>query len=574
MNRLIALVSLTLLAGSASAGSIYRIVLTDDATGDGRSVAATYGGTVEQQIDETTLDVSVPDSRVPLISRDPRVRHFAPAPAAEPRIGTNGWAAGMTYAYDAAGNVTQIGADTFAYDDVDRIVSGTVTGHKRKYEYDAFGNRTKCEDVTSGGDCQAVTIASATNRISLATYDETGNLTQFGAKTYTYDAVGMLKRDTAAPQTREYLYTADDERIAVIAGSTWNWTLRGFDGKVLREMTSTAAANGTHGNWQWVRDYVWRDGLLLSSVQPSGASTLTLHYHLDHLGTPRLVSNTAGTLIGTHDYFAFGTELGGNPSENPASRLKFTGHERDTFGAPSEPLDYMHARYYSAQWGRFLSVDPLRWIDLQNGSREERQQFREFIANPQNFNMYAYVSNNPMNRTDPRGLKGCQAGDKTFSDCTMTIVYDPKTSQGMLTVTGQNKGDKEATVLLTSSVVVGGDGHVTPTGTFTASVWEKDHVSTKYGSAADTPWSKTLLGGNAFGPYQLHIKELDSRGIYIHGTMGPRWSPTTWGNRIFLSPTSHGCVRMCNADIFSLHDMMPNPRGNKIIISNQPEPED
>jgi hypothetical protein len=56
---------------------------------------------------------------------------------------------------------------------------------------------------------------------------------------------------------------------------------------------------------------------------------------------------------------------------------------------------------------------------------------------------------------------------------------------------------------------------VTPTGTFTATVWEKDHVSTKYGNAANTPWSKTALGGNAFGPYQLHMKELDSRGIYI-----------------------------------------------------------
>jgi hypothetical protein len=137
-----------------------------------------------------------------------------------------------------------------------------------------------------------------------------------------------------------------------------------------------------------------------------------------------------------------------------------------------------------------------------------------------------------------------------------------------------NQGDRNPTVLLTSSVVVGGDGHVTPTGTFTATVWEKDHVSTKYGNAADTPWSKTALGGNAFGPYQLHMKELDSQGIYIHGTMGPGWSPVTWGNSIFLSPTSHGCVRMCNRDDIALRDMMPNPSGNKVIIRTQQEPED
>ena len=104
-----------------------------------------------------------------------------------------------------------------------------------------------------------------------------------------------------------------------------------------------------------------------------------------------------------------------------------------------------------------------------------------------------------------------------------------ETSKGTLVVTGMNKGDKSPTELLKMDVVVGGDGHVTPTGTFTAKSWEKDHVSTLYGSAANTPWSKTVLGGNAFGPFQLHIKELDSRGIMIHGTMGPGWSPTTWG---------------------------------------------
>ncbi len=152
------------------------------------------------------------------------------------------------------------------------------------------------------------------------------------------------------------------------------------------------------------------------------------------------------------------------------------------------------------------------------------------------------------------------------------MVYDQKTSKGTLTVAGENKGDKSPTTLLTTSVVVGGKDHITPTGTFTASYWEKDHVSTKYGRWADTPYSKTTFGGNAFGPYQLHIKELDKRGIYIHGTMGPRWSPTTTFNNL-VSPSSHGCVRMCNLDNVRLHDMMPEPGGNKINISAA-KPED
>jgi hypothetical protein len=64
--------------------------------------------------------------------------------------------------------------------------------------------------------------------------------------------------------------------------------------------------------------------------------------------------------------------------------------------------------------------------------------------------MYAYALNNPLRYTDPTGMSGCQAGDKTFSTCTITITYDPKTSQGTLVVTGQNQGDKSPTTLLTT----------------------------------------------------------------------------------------------------------------------------
>jgi hypothetical protein len=217
--------------------------------------------------------------------------------------------------------------------------------------------------------------------------------------------------------------------------------------------------------------------------------------------------------------------------------------------------------------GRWITPDPLPWINWQHSDKkEERQKFVEYLMNPQNLNQYTYVDDNPESRDDPTGMEGCQAGDKKFSTCTITVVYNKKTSEGTLTVTGQNKGDKNPTVLLKADVVVGGDGHVTPTGKFTASVWEKDHVSTKYGSLANKPWSKTLFGGNAFGPYQLHIKELEGQGIYIHGTMGPGWSPTTKISGLAVSETSHGCVRMCNRDDIALHNMMPHPAGNSIII--------
>ena len=92
---------------------------------------------------------------------------------------------------------------------------------------------------------------------------------------------------------------------------------------------------------------------------------------------------------------------------------KFTGKERDS----ESGLDNFGARYDASSMGRFMTPDPLPWLDWQRGNKEAREQFEDFIANPQNFNMYSYVNNNPLNKTDPTGMKGCQAGDKKFAAC-------------------------------------------------------------------------------------------------------------------------------------------------------------
>lgn len=79
---------------------------------------------------------------------------------------------------------------------------------------------------------------------------------------------------------------------------------------------------------------------------------------------------------------------------------KFTGKERDS----ETGLDYFGARYYGSNMGRWMSSDPLPWVQWQNGSKEQQKRFSAFIANPQNLNSYIYVRNNPLNSIDPNGL--------------------------------------------------------------------------------------------------------------------------------------------------------------------------
>jgi RHS repeat-associated protein len=109
-----------------------------------------------------------------------------------------------------------------------------------------------------------------------------------------------------------------------------------------------------------------------------------------------MVVNKTGTLVATkrHDYLPFGEEVyagqglrtSGLGYNADAMRQKFTAYERDS----ETGLDYARARYCSSSQGRFTSPDPL-------GASAK-------ASDPQSWNRYAYVGNNPLAFSDPSGL--------------------------------------------------------------------------------------------------------------------------------------------------------------------------
>jgi RHS repeat-associated protein len=364
-------------------------------------LAATHGGAIVPtgQPAEDTFVLRMSPSRVRVLAADPRVESVVPlrSVTANAVVEPVNWTGGVSYTYDGSGSITKIGddvvSDAFVYDDVGRLVQAKVNGATRNYVYDAFGNRTAC--LHNGNtDCQYdLSINSSNNRIDDATYDPagTGSVTAFGPHAYTYDAVNMMTSDHSGNGNFEYVYAADDERIATYTANTggWEWTVRDTSGKVLREFASSNAGTsfGT-SSWHWTRDYVWRDGLLLASRQAGVEGPTTHHYHLDHLGSARRVTDDDDHIIGYHDYYAFGPEISGSLQEPSRTDLKFTGHEREP-GNDQYTLDYMHARFYNHTLGRFLSIDPANSADP---------------LRPQTWNEYAYARNNPLSRIDPDGL--------------------------------------------------------------------------------------------------------------------------------------------------------------------------
>jgi RHS repeat-associated protein len=297
------------------------------------------------------------------------------------------WTAGP-YFYDAAGNIKNIGSETYAYDTLSRLRQATLRGpdmttlQTQSFNYDEYGN---LKSTSKLGQTVELRPDASTNRLQGMQYDAAGNLTDAGTQHYSYDAFGMpntVHLGTATQPRIVYAYTADDERLFAydLSTGTTHWTVRGLDNKVLRDFKQTGAT------WSVDRDYVYRDGLLLAALKPTGAVE---HYTLDHLGTPRLVTDASGHTIGYHIYWPYGEEWSPGTAQE-ASPLKFTGHERDVDPTGGDaPLDYMHARYYNGRSARFSSVD---LGDSVNPAR------------PQSWNRYAYALNNPLNFYDDDGM--------------------------------------------------------------------------------------------------------------------------------------------------------------------------
>ena len=132
------------------------------------------------------------------------------------------------------------------------------------------------------------------------------------------------------------------------------------------------------------------------STAPPEANPTTKWTVTDQLGSPRVLVNSLGEVVSRRDFMPFGEEITPDGTHRTANlkynfgdniRQKFTGYQKDE----ETQLDFAEARMYQNLHGRFTAVDPL----LASGKS----------ANPQTFNRYVYVMNNPLIYTDPTGLQ-------------------------------------------------------------------------------------------------------------------------------------------------------------------------
>jgi RHS repeat-associated protein len=272
-----------------------------------------------------------------------------------------------------------------------------------RYDYDGFGNAWTPEKTGS----MAVGLLPAsrawyapefvsspgnvTNRLVSGYYDNAGNQRRIETNNFTreavYDAEGRISRiHDNGPDVATYLYNGEGRRVKRTTGGTTVWYVYGIDGQVVAEYQT-------------------------GGTIPSGTDFLLT----DHLGSTRAKFNAQNQVTARWDYEPFGGELfrAGVAGYGATDLLthRFTGKERDPETINSNNpsgLDYFGARYFGASLGRFTSADA--------PFADQRPE------DPQSWNLYAYVRNNPLAHVDPNGA-ACVGVNASSGYCQRGALY-------------------------------------------------------------------------------------------------------------------------------------------------------
>jgi RHS repeat-associated protein len=314
-----------------------------------------------------------------------------------PTVGSNpGFAATQKYEYDSLNRLK----------DAAEKISGNQTW-KQSFIYDQYGNRNFDENSTttltkSCGTSPNFTVCPADRKVENPSISGSSNRLIQDQNGDTIDDYVMDPSGNVTRNARGMSFVYDGENHQVEVKNSRNQPIGNYfydgDGKRVKKYVP-----GTGEITLFAYDAT---GRLVAEYSTQLSPTPQVAYTtMDTLGSPRINTDQNGAVLARHDYRPFGEEIFTSqrgPQYGYGAddvRKKFTGYEKDI----ETGLNFAQARYQDETQGRFTSPDPV----MASASK----------SNPQTFNRYSYVINNPLNMTDPSGLcppeddKPCNVGD-------------------------------------------------------------------------------------------------------------------------------------------------------------------
>lgn len=308
----------------------------------------------------------------------------------------------VTYTYDNANRLTGItqGSATLSivYDNADRRTSLTLpNGVVVEYGYDddsqltgltyklggtAFGNLTYAYDSAGHRDAVGGSYARSNlpTALTSATYDDANQIATWAGANFSYDDNGNLTSDGS----RSYSWNARNELTAITGGVTASFDYDALGRRRLRTVGS-AVKQYLYDGENPVQELVSNTpvanlltGFGIDEYFTRTDATGTFSYLTDILGSSIALADGSGSVQTEYSYEPFG--LVSTSGSTTANTLAFTGREVDGTG-----LYFYRARYFAPILQRFVSEDPI-------GLRD-------------NVNPHVYVANDPVNNIDPLGLE-------------------------------------------------------------------------------------------------------------------------------------------------------------------------
>ncbi len=337
-----------------------------------------------------------------------------------------------TYAYDAAGELLHLvnyapdgtvnSRFDYTYDGLGRRITEATVDGTWTYSYDAIGELTHAVFVSTNpaiaNQDEAYFYDAAGNRTqtiingatTVYTTNNMNEYTQAGGTHYAYDADGNMISATDGSDTTTYTFNSQNQLTAVNGPSgSWSYQYDAFGNRVAATagVVTTNYVIDPSGLGNVVGEYNAAGNLVahynygLGLVSQTTAAGSTYDYAFDAIGSTSVLTNSTGAVVNTYAYDPFGNSLA--KSETVPNSFQYVGE----YGVMDETsgLDFMRARFYQSNVGRFFSPDP---TGIGTGD----------------LNLFEYPRNNPSTFVDPHGLLPGTIGQPLWVPGGLVVVID------------------------------------------------------------------------------------------------------------------------------------------------------